>query len=62
MRLLDLFRLGLVAMSLSLLGCASDKPPHYASAHKVGGGSGAQAPGAAGAGDNNGPSGGGGGS
>ena len=60
MNLLNLSCFGLIAMSLTLAGCAQDKPPHYASAHKVSGGSGAQQPGAAGAGDNNGPSGGGG--
>jgi hypothetical protein len=60
MKTFNLFRLGLLAMSLALVGCMSNKPPHYASAHKVGGGSGAQQPGEAGAGDNDGPSGGGG--
>jgi hypothetical protein len=60
MNVSNLLRLALIGMSLSLIGCASSKPPHYASAHKVSGGSGAQQPGATGAGDNNGPSGGGG--
>ncbi len=59
MSTLSLFRLSLVAIALGMAGCTSDKPPHYASAHKVSGGSGSQQPGAAGAGDSNGPSGGG---
>ena len=59
MSVLKAVPLCLTIVSLSLAGCASNKPPHYASAHKVSGGSGAQAPGATGAGDNNGPSGGG---
>jgi hypothetical protein len=50
--------LSLFAVSLGLAGCASDKPPHLASAHKISGGSGAQQQGSSGAGDNNGPSGG----
>ncbi|WP_419759182.1 hypothetical protein [Acidisoma sp.] len=54
----NLFRFGLIALSLTVAGCAQNKPPHFASAHKVSGGSGAQEPGAAGAGDQNGPSGG----
>jgi hypothetical protein len=57
-RSLNAFRLFLLVMSLGAVSCTSDKPPHYASAHKISGGSGAQQPGAAGAGDNNGPSGG----
>ena len=58
MNVSSLFRFGLVALSLTVVGCAENKPPHFASAHKVSGGSGAQQPGAAGAGDQNGPSGG----
>jgi hypothetical protein len=53
-----LILLGLVLMFVGVGGCTPDKPPHFASGHKVAGGSGAQQPGAAGAGDNNGPSGG----
>jgi hypothetical protein len=58
MRIAKILVFSVLTMSLGLVGCASPKPPHLASGHKISGGSGSQQPGAAGAGDNNGPSGG----